>query len=472
MAEVPPPPESYEGVSVTVMGLGRFGGGVGVTRWLAGQGARVLVADLEPAERLEKPLAEIADLVDAGTVELRLGEHREDDFRDADTVVANPAVPKPWANPYLRAAWDAGVPVTTEIRLLVERLPNRDWTIGVTGTAGKSTTAAMIAHALRTISNADGLPSVGLSPSVWLGGNIGGSLLDDLDSIGERDWVVLELSSAQLWWLGAGIGFDGASGWSPAVAVVTNVAPNHLDWHGGVEHYVSSKRSILRYQGVEDAAVVGVAERAWLEGDGAERSLHGRDRITSEVSSARSTLPGAHNVANTTMALAAVEAATGRSPGAEALASFRGLPHRLQLVGEVNGVRVFDDSKCTTPEGAVIAIEAFEGAPVHLICGGYDKGVDLAPMIKAARTCAGVYCIGATGPGLARAIGDGVGRAHDCGTLEAAVERACEAIAPGEVLLLSPGCASWDQFENYERRGERFADLARAALGGRSGGAR
>ena len=138
------PPEDVRGARVTVMGLGRFGGGLGVTRWLAARGASIVVTDLDPAERLAASLAPLEPLVAAGTVRLELGGHREATFTACDLVVVNPAVPRPWSNPFLRAAADAGVPLTTEVRLVVARL-RRDRVIGVTGTAGKSTTAALIA---------------------------------------------------------------------------------------------------------------------------------------------------------------------------------------------------------------------------------------------------------------------------------------------------------------------------------------
>ncbi|MEO1130329.1 MAG: Mur ligase family protein, partial [Planctomycetota bacterium] len=176
--------QSFDGARVTVMGLGRFGGGLGVTRWLAEQGADVLVTDLALAEQLDDSIASIRDLIDDGSVELRLGGHNISDFTTCDVVIANPAVPKPWENRFLRAAEAAGIPITTEIRLTVERLPNRDHTIGVTGTAGKSTTSAMIAHLLRD-----------QGKRVWLGGNIGGSLLANLHVMTGDDFVVLELSS-------------------------------------------------------------------------------------------------------------------------------------------------------------------------------------------------------------------------------------------------------------------------------------
>jgi UDP-N-acetylmuramoylalanine--D-glutamate ligase len=183
------------GARVTVMGLGRFGGGVGVTRWLAAQGADVLVTDLDPAEKLAEPLAAISSLVDSGTVRLRLGEHNASDFTGCDLVVANPAVPRPWENRFLRAAEAARVPVTTEITLLLSRLPEamRERAVGVTGSVGKSTTTAMVHAGLSA--------AAGEGERVLLGGNIGGSLLGGLGRIDDRAWLVLELSSAMLYWV-------------------------------------------------------------------------------------------------------------------------------------------------------------------------------------------------------------------------------------------------------------------------------
>ena len=203
---------------VTVMGLGQFGGGLGVTRWLLARGARVLLTDRDPRERLERPLAELAEACESGAVTLRLGGHDERDFADADLVVANPAVPVPWDNAYLRAAREAGTPVTTEIRLAVDE-HDRDRTEADTGSAGKSSTSSMIALLL------DDAPR-----TARLGGNIGGSLLGAAARPGE--WTVLELSSAMLWWLGEGAALAGQAPWSPRVAVLTNLAPNHVDCTG------------------------------------------------------------------------------------------------------------------------------------------------------------------------------------------------------------------------------------------------
>ena len=495
---------------VTVMGLGRFGGGLGVTRFLAQRGAQVLVTDTLPAEELAESTAALQDLVDAGRVTLRLGEHRTQDFTDTDLVVVNPAV-RP-GNAFVEAARSAGVPITSEIRLLVQHLPNRLKTIGVTGSAGKSTTTAMTAHILRAMLGQDGerprrqdarTPrgsgsrveasaetaafeggghSGGYSGGgVWMGGNIGGSLLPCVDQILPEDWVVLELSSFML----EGLREDR---WSPHIAVITNISPNHLDWHGSMEAYVQAKRAILESQKRDDFFVFGPGVMHYLRppDDGREGSVadwpnHNGGDVTPFFDGAvRSPLPGPHNLLNARIAvetcgllgigLSDLEGYPVETKASKFLADFHGLPHRLQFVGEIDGIRCYDDSKSTTPEAAMLAIESFPGHRVRLILGGYDKGSDFAEAAQfAARTCHGVYTIGATGDAIAKLVEDEVRRTSSgCvvrrfETLDAAVSQAFIDVESGGVLLLSPGCASWDQFANYEERGRRFVELVRAA---------
>jgi UDP-N-acetylmuramoylalanine--D-glutamate ligase len=450
---------------VTVMGLGRFGGGAGVSRWLCERGDRVLLTDSAPRAELEGPLATLSDLLtegppEPGRIALRLGEHREEDFADASLVVANVAVPRPEENRFLQAARRSGVPLTTEIRLAIGELDRRGLTriAGVTGSAGKSTTSALVRHLLGDA----GRTSV-------LGGNFGGSLLGEIDSLDPDAFVTLELSSAMLGWLSAGAGSDSDAGWSPPVAALTNLAVNHVDWHGSLEAYVAAKAQIRRDQREGDAFFtrfmlespdvsreIARASADWWS-DGAltgEPLPFDPDRLPLP-------LPGTHNRRNATLALL-MAAECLRRAGERAdteglvarLADFRGLPHRLEVVHERDGLRFVNDSKSTVPEATLLAVGSFpEPARIHLIAGGYDKGSDLSPIRELAPRLARLYAIGQTGPAL---LGPNV---SDSRTLEAAVTEAATRMREGDILLLSPGCASWGQFVNFEARGERFRRL-------------
>ncbi|MFT5423116.1 MAG: UDP-N-acetylmuramoylalanine--D-glutamate ligase [Phycisphaerales bacterium] len=445
----------FDGQRAVVMGLGRFGGGAGAAAWLASQGADVLVTDMANADKLGPALESLKPHLDSGALTLRLGEHNVSDFTGADLVVVNPGVPRPWDNRFVRAARAAGGRVTTEIGLVVERLPERmrgrEHVIGVTGTAGKSTTTAMIECGLRAC-----------GADVIVGGNIGGSLLGSLDQIGEKTRVVLELSSAMLWWLGGAGGQDGAqTGWSPGIAVVTSFAANHDDWHGSQEHYQECKRLLLANQREADVAVLGPGVSSWEIQRGVTRCS------PSTVRSSLST-PGAHNRLNAGLARAACLSSWGeRDTDAmdRGIAAFPGLPHRCRLVHtSANGIRFYDDSKCTVPGGVSLAAsgvgEAVGGMPrVHLIAGGSDKGLDLSPIGRLGPSVGGLYLIGETARSIEAHAG---GTATMSGTLENALGEIHAKAAAGDAVLLSPGCASFGQFVNYEHRGQEFARLARA----------
>jgi UDP-N-acetylmuramoylalanine--D-glutamate ligase len=450
---------------VTVMGLGRFGGGVGAVKFLVDRGARVTVTDLLDEADLADSLAALDGY---GLHSLHLGRHREEDFSDADLVVVSPAVPPD--NRYVEIARHHGVPMTGETSLFWRF--NRGRIIGVTGTNGKSTTAVMV-HAMLNAAGFNG----------WLGGNIGRSLLPEVDSIAPDDWVVLELSSFQLHDL------DSLPS-SPNVAIVTNFVPNHLDWHGSVDEYCRAKQAILRWQTPEGLSVLNqdddhvagwttYGKRLWfgtadLGGPGMFPAAGGMlfrdgDRERTFPLADWLQLPGRHNLQNA-MAAACAAVAIGVPDSAikEGLATVVPLPHRLEQVAEINGRRFFNDSLATTPESVVVALAAFAD-PVILMAGGYDKQVDLSLMADAiAERTKGVALMGQTAADLGELLAKRCPShlMRECRSFDEAFGWACSLSSPGDVVLLSPGCASYDWFPNFAARGERFAELVKDWSGG------
>ncbi len=473
------------------MGLGGFGGGVGAVRFLAEAGAKIILTDLRTETELRPSLAQLDS---SWPVTLRLGQHDEADFRDTDLVVVSPAVPK--KSPFLAVARENGIPLTSEMNLFWER--NRGRVLAVTGSNGKSTTTAMI-HAIlayhitvprplgsgpsesRPLSNGRGTASA--LRRCWLGGNIGISLLPEVRRIQPEDWVVLELSSFQLEDLAP-------LRPRPEIAVVTNFSPNHLDRHGTVDDYRTAKQNLLRWQTANQFAVLNAESEVATWPTTAIRLMFGPSdehrfgvfgehteviaRLPSELGGEQQLpisqwlrLPGTHNWQNAQAAIAAALAA-GASVAAieQAVSSFRGLPHRLEFVAEVDGRRCFNDSKSTTPEATVLALQSFD-EPIVLLAGGYDKQIDLSAIASAAVSrCRAVALLGQTGPQLGRLIEAAARAANVVGpicrgfeSLESAVAWSLQSSSPGDVVLLSPGCASYDWFQNYIERGEQFSNL-------------
>jgi UDP-N-acetylmuramoylalanine--D-glutamate ligase len=240
---------------------------------------------------------------------------------------------------------------------------------------------------------------------------------------------------------------------------MTSFSDNHLDWHGSLDHYRACKQAILDHQGPNDCAVLGPGLRG---------SFTPRAGRVIEVRGAADAhdlpplaLPGDHNRVNAALAVAAAESlGVPRNEAAAACAACRGLPHRLQWLCEWAGVRFYNDSKATTPQAASLALDSFPQGVVHLIMGGADKGSDLRPLAAhAAGHARAVYTLGALGEMLADLVRPhGGAQVHACGTLRRAVETALTQVRAGDVVLLSPGCSSLDQFPNYEERGRAFAE--------------
>ncbi|MDO8614768.1 MAG: UDP-N-acetylmuramoyl-L-alanine--D-glutamate ligase [Dehalococcoidia bacterium] len=439
---------------VTVVGLGIEG--VDMARYLARQGAEVTVSDSKPPEKLGDRIQELAGL----PVRFALGANDERDLTEADAVFVSQSVPLHL--PALEAARQRGVPLRSMLGLFLELCPGP--IAGITGSSGKTTTTALVAEMFR----ADERP-------VFVGGNMGVGLLDPLGGVRPYTWAVLEVSHTQLQLVDR----------SPHVAAVLNITPNHLDrftW----DEYRRLKANLIRYQQPGDIAILNLDDpecRAlqsavhggllWftmtgsLPGDGVfvsqgwaaarcgrlERKLFALDSLP---------LRGEHNRANA-LAAAAIASACGVSPEAMACAveSFRGVPHRLELVAEVDGAAYYNDSIATTPERTVAGLRSFQ-EPIILLLGGRDKNLPLEELVRecSARCRAAVF-FGESAAGLEqafRAAGAGL-RTVRAGALAEAVETAHRLAQPGDAVLLSPACTSYDAYDNFERRGDHFRAL-------------
>ena len=448
--------EFFAGKKVLVMGLGRFGGGVDVAKFAASAGATVVITDMASAEQLRDSVKQLEEF---GDIEYHLGSHDVSDFEQADIIIANPAVPPD--NEFLKLAGRGNKFITSQVNIFFELSPALS--IGITGANGKSTTAALTTHLLRATSD----------EHVWLSGNIGNEpLLAAIDQIGADDLVVLELSSFQTEHLAQ-------IQKGPNVALLTNLTPNHLDRYGTFADYCDAKENIFKFQkpyGNCPAVSIFNAEDK-IGADWFEKYEKDTGRVclkfsvddVSEEIRRQFRLPGRANLLN----LAAAVAVAKRF-GADdeqirnCLPEFKPLPHRLELVAEIDGVRWYNDSKATTPQGAIAALQAFE-QPKIIIAGGYDKNLSFDELGKetAQRTKAAIL-FGQTGPKIADAIQlfpEAGTKIEIVDSLAEAVELAGRLAVSGDVVLLSPACASYDMFDNFEHRGREFVRLVRKISG-------
>ena len=443
-----------KGKKVLVVGLGKSG--LAAALFLRHQGAQVTVSDIRSAESLAK---EIPALLDEGIM-VEAGGHGLLTFRRQDVIVVSPGVPLDTAE--LVQARNVGRPIIGELELAARFLKGK--ILAITGSNGKTTTTALAGEILK----AAGYRTL-------VAGNIGVPVVGLIEESTEDTWSVLEVSSFQL---------ESTEQFHPAIAVILNITPDHLDRHGTFENYAMAKERIFARQDENDSLVLNAdderteaaavrsrapvywfsakhsvspgafQERGWV----VYRAVH-QGAVERVMPVNKIPLKGQHNVENV---LAAVCAARLAKVPAETIASavekFQAVEHRLEFVAAINGVEYYNDSKATNVDATAKAIAAFGGG-IHLIMGGKDKGAPYAPLERLLRErVRAVYTIGAAAGRIESEL-RGVVPIESCETLANAVKAAAAAARPGEVVLLAPACSSFDQFENYEERGRIFKQL-------------
>jgi len=464
---------TWSDTRVLVLGAARQG--IALARWLTQHGAVVTVSDMRPESALAETRAALGEL----DIHWALGGHPLELLDKADLVCISGGVPT--NIPIVEEAVRRGIPLTNDTQIFMEVVPCR--TVGVTGSAGKTTTTALVGEMARTAfggDEPDDQPQTSPARRAFVGGNIGDPLLNHVDRMAADDLAVLEISSFQLEQMTI----------SPNVAAVLNITPNHLDRHKTMEAYVAAKKRILEFQGPADKAVLGRDDpgawnlRAHVRGEtqsfgmshfegpgdgtyyddgilylldrGVDIPLLRRDQIE---------LRGDHNVLNV-LAAFAIGHAVGLPLDAmlHAAQAFRGMPHRLEPVRELHGVRWYDDSIATTPERVIAAVESF-GEPLVLLLGGRDKDLpwgDLAGLI--CRRVDHVVLFGEAAGKIQQALAaaganPGAKRPHSIDSvprLREAIRVAHKVAEAGDVVLLSPGGTSFDEFKDFEERGESF----------------
>src|SRR5215475_11739620 len=450
----------FKGKKVLVVGLGKSGRAAAL--FLRRQGAQVTVSDIRSAEALGK---DIPALLEEG-IAVEAGGHGLLTFRRQDLIVVSPGVPLD--TPELVQVRTFGLPIIGELELASHYLKGKS--LAITGSNGKTTTTALCGEILKA-----GRLQVGV------GGNIGVPVIALVDESRDDGWSVLEVSSFQL---------ETSYQFRPQVAAILNVTPDHLDRHGTFENYAAAKERIFANQTPEDALVLNadddvtsrMAARTksrifWFSGKRVVRQgafvhegavvFRASEQSAPEFILKVGNIPlkGHHNVENVLAAVCAARLAGVETDAIrKAVESFKAVEHRLEFVVEINGVDYYNDSKATNVDAAAKAIAAFPKG-IHLILGGKDKNSDYrqlrALLEERVKT---VYTIGAAAEKIETHIYGAV-PVVSAGTLDQAVAKASEAAQPGEVILLAPACSSFDQFENYEHRGQAFKELVYARQG-------
>jgi UDP-N-acetylmuramoylalanine--D-glutamate ligase len=442
---------------VLVVGLGRSG--VASAFFLQDRGAKVTVSDEKSQAQLQ---SEIAALLDRG-VSIETGQHGERTFRDQDLIVVSPGVPSD--QPQLQHARSLGIPVIGEVELAFRFLEGR--VIAITGSNGKTTTTTLTGEILAKSGK-----------KTLVGGNIGTPVISLVGQSSPDTLAVLEISSFQL---------ETIQQFRPWIAAILNITPDHLDRHRTFQAYVQAKARVFENQqsagdfgvlNADDPACSAIRDKVrasllwfsrqqavqdgcFLRKDEIVFQHHGREQFVLNRHEVQ--LKGAHNLEDV-LAAVAITMLAGCEPEQirKAVKEFRAVEHRLELVATIHGVAFYNDSKATNVDATLKALESFPGH-IHLILGGKDKGSDYTALNRLLRErVKKAYLIGAAAEKIASQIA-GASPLEHSGTLERAVRRASEAATAGDVVLLAPACASFDQFENYEHRGRVFKELVLAS---------
>jgi len=460
------------GRKVLIIGAARQG--LALARFLASRGCTITVNDRRPAESFSAERQDLAGL----EVEWVFGDHPLELLDDTDLVCVSGGVPLD--NPLVAEARARGIPLSNDSQILLEVVPCK--VVGITGSAGKSTTTVLAGRMAEVAVGAHSQNGKRFG-SVWVGGNLGVPLITVVDQMAADDLAVMELSSFQLELMTR----------SPQIAAILNITPNHLDRHGTMEAYTAAKARILDFQGADDLAVLGRDdpgawalsglvkgelrsfgleelgasqqgsfvrdEQIWLRDERGEQLVMPRGEVR---------LRGEHNLQNV-LAACAIASAAGLPVDAmrEAVESFTGVPHRLEWVRKWKGAEWYNDSIATAPERSIAAIRSFE-APLVLLAGGRDKDLpwqDFASLVR--RRVDHLILFGEAADLIHRAVGETQDGQRpfslvQCPDLRSAVQAAAEVVEPGDVVLLSPGGTSFDEFIDFEERGERFKEMVMA----------
>ncbi len=425
------------------MGLGIHGGGEGVASYLVNKGAKVTVTDLKARTQLAPTLKKLSGL----PIKYVLGQHRPNDFKKANLIIRNPDVPL--NSPFLKIARQHKIPILMEINLFWEECSHKK-IIGVTGTKGKTTTASLIRATLS---------SAGLK--VVIGGNLGISLLEILPKIDKNTWAILELSSWQL----EGLKTQQSS---PHISIITNIFPDHLNRYPSMKDYVAAKKLIFTYQKKDDYLILN-QENSWTKQ--LQKEAPGKVILFSKKHVPKSwrpeiKIPGDHNLANIAAALAVAKILKVKPRLVkEGVINFPGISHRLELVKSISGIKFYNDSTATNPVASQMAIQSFT-QPLIWILGGTDKNLTFTSLIKEAQRKTNLKALillaGTATEKIKTKIEKYPFGARVFGPFDKllpAVYQAYQIAEAGDIVLLSPGAASFGMFQNEFDRGDQFKKI-------------